>query len=132
MKHREIDRRQAWLEEEADALVAEQLRELRDRLEAPLKEFGNAPKPYGERAQWLWRNLSQVLQPASLHRRRMQFLGQLRKGSKIWVPTLQKLCVVKKVDRARELITIEMGSMRLEIPFEDASWLQPIDPRDKN
>ncbi len=132
VKHQEIDRRQAWLEEEADSLVAEQLGEVRDRLEATLKDFGNAPKPFGERAQELRRELSELLRARSLHRRRMRFLGELRKGSRVWVPTFHKLCLVKKVDRARDLITIEAGSMRLEIPFEDISWLQPIDPRDKN
>ena len=45
----------------------------------------------------------------------------------VFVPRLGKRCKVKKVDRARELFTLEVGKMRLEVPFEDVSWLQPMD-----
>src|SRR5690606_33131548 len=43
-KRLDVERRGAWLEEEADALVEEELRRVRARLEAPLKRLANAPR----------------------------------------------------------------------------------------
>ena len=57
----------------------------------------------------------------------MKFLGGLRKDGVVYVPRLAKRCTVKKLDRTREVLTIEVGKMRIEIPFEDVSWLHPLD-----
>ena len=57
----------------------------------------------------------------------MKFLGSLRKDGVVYVPRLARCCTVKKIDRTREVLTIEVGKMRMEIPFEDVSWLQPLD-----
>jgi hypothetical protein len=58
----------------------------------------------------------------------MRFLGRIKKDAVVWVPRLGKRCTVRKVDRVREVITLEVGKLRLEVPFEDVSWLQPLDP----
>ena len=71
--------------------------------------------------------LQAFLRDATVHRRRMKFLGALRKDGVVYVPRLARRCTVKKLDRTREVLTIEVGKMRMEIPFEDASWLQPLD-----
>ena len=76
----------------------------------------------------LLRGLDGLFQGTSLHRRRMRFLGGVRKGQTVYVPKLGKLCTVKKVDRTRERITIELGKLRMELAFEDVSWIQPIEP----
>jgi len=31
------------------------------------------------------------------------------------------------VDRKRRQLALEMGGLRVEVPFEDVSWLQPLD-----
>ena len=77
-------------------------------------------------ARELSATLARVLGGTSVHRRRMQFLGALRKDRVVYVPRLGKRCLVKKVDRVREVCIVEVGKMRMEIPFEDVSWLQPL------
>ena len=122
-----LERRQVWLHEEADALVDEQLRRARVAIEATYKQLRNAPKPYSELAAELGAQVSEALGATSIHRRRMVFLGTLRKGSIVYCPRLARRCVVRKVDRVREICTVEVGKVRMEIAFEDVSWLQPLD-----
>ncbi len=128
----ELRRRELWLHEEADALVDEQLRRARTAIEAAAKDLQNAPKPFGPRAVALQEELRKVWADTSIHRRRMRFVGALRKNSVVYCPRLGRRCVVKKVDRSRELCTVEVGKMRMELPFDDLSWLQPLGADDRS
>jgi DNA mismatch repair protein MutS2 len=119
--------RGAWLEEEAGNLVESELRAARTALEARLREFQNAPSPWNERAREMLKRFDALLRGSSLHRRRMQFIGALRKDAIVYVPQLRRRCTVKKVDRTRETCTVEVGAMRMELPFEEISWLLPLD-----
>jgi DNA mismatch repair protein MutS2 len=123
----DLQRRKSWLDEEADQVVEVALRGVADRIDFACKELSNAPKPFGEAARELQAVVQAALRETSVHRRRMKFLGGLRKNAIVYVPRLGRRCTVKKLDRTRELLTIEVGKMRMEIPFEDASWLQPLD-----
>ncbi len=123
----ELQQREAWLHEEADALVEEELRAARTLLEERLACFVNAPRPYGADAKDLLGSLRDLLKGNSLHRRRMKFVATIRKNAVVYVPRLRKLCTVRKVDRVRETLAVEIGKMRLEVPFDDVSWLQPIE-----
>lgn len=123
----ELGRKEAWLEEEADQVVDAGLREAREQIEAVLKQLANAPKPFGPQALALRESIRGLLANTSVHRRRMKFLGALRKNGVVYVPRLGRRCQVKKVDRNREMVVIEVGKIRMEIPFEDVSWLQPLD-----
>ncbi|MCA8954763.1 MAG: hypothetical protein KDC87_01740 [Planctomycetes bacterium] len=123
----ELSRRKAWLEEEADSVVEASLREIRARIDASLHELGNAPKPFGDRARLLHETVLELLAGTSVHRRRMKFLGALRRGGRVYVPQLGRVCTVKKLDRTREQLVVEVGRMSIELNFEDVSWLQPLD-----
>lgn len=126
---KQLERRRLWLHEEADALVEEQLRGARDELDRAVAEISQAPNPYGEKAAALRETVARLLKQTSVHRRRMKFLGDVRRDGVVYVPRLERRCVVKKIDRTRETCTVEVGKLRMEIPFEDVSWLQPLDGR---
>ena len=32
-----------------------------------------------------------------------------------------------KVDKIKEIVSIDYGNVKMELPFEDVSWLQPVD-----
>ncbi|HLU40042.1 MAG TPA: endonuclease MutS2, partial [Planctomycetota bacterium] len=121
--------RGAWMEEEAAQMLDEELRAARQLLEQPLKEFANAPQPWAGKARRLLDALSGLFKGTTLHRRRMAFVGGLRKDDVVYVPQLRRRCTVKKIDRVREMLSVEVGAMRLELPFEEVSWLQPLDER---
>ncbi|MHC4515944.1 MAG: hypothetical protein ACYS5W_19895, partial [Planctomycetota bacterium] len=123
----EMSRREAWLQEEADAVVEEYLRQSRAILAERLQQLGSAPKPFGEQARKLQEEFAALYRDTSVHRRRMKFLGGVRKNHVVYVPRLGRRCTVRKVDRVREVLTVVVGKMQMEIPFEDVSWLQPLE-----
>jgi DNA mismatch repair protein MutS2 len=122
----ELELRRAWLREEADHLVDEELKAARSLLAIPLREFRNAPQPYGEKARDLIEALDFILGRSPLARRRLKYIGTLKKGDIVYVPRYRRRCVVQKVDRTRERILVAMGDLRAEIAYEEVSWLQPL------
>ncbi|MCC6782117.1 MAG: hypothetical protein IT457_04695 [Planctomycetes bacterium] len=123
----EIEKRRAWLEEEADALVDEQLRAMRTRMEEPLKRLAKAPRPFDAEVREILDAAKHLTDRSSLHRRRMAFLAKVKKDDVVYLPRLARRCTVRKVDRVREMLSIDVGSMRLEVAFDDVSWLIPLD-----
>jgi dsDNA-specific endonuclease/ATPase MutS2 len=126
-KLQETERRDAWLQEEADALVEEELRQAASALQAPLRELANGPRPGSERAAEILNTLAGLLRGTSVHRRRMKFIGGLRKDHRVYLPRWRRHGVVVKVDRVREIVVVKYGKMRVEVPFEDVSWIQPLE-----
>jgi hypothetical protein len=45
----------------------------------------------------------------------------------VFLPRWGRLCAVRKVDKVREIVTVDYGKVRMEVPYEDVSWLQPLD-----
>jgi DNA mismatch repair protein MutS2 len=119
-------RKEAWLQEEADGVVEAELRRVQAALAEPLAALANAPAPHGERARSLRTLVDGLLKQAALHRRRMAFCNGLKKGDQVFLPRWRRLCVVHKVDKVREMLTVDYGNVKMEVPFEDASWLQPL------
>jgi DNA mismatch repair protein MutS2 len=119
-------RKENWLQEEADGVVESELRAVQAALQEPLAALASAPGLHGERARALQKVVDGLLKRAALHRRRMQFCHALKKGAQVYLPRWGRVCAVHKVDRVRELITVDYGKVRLEVPFEDVSWLQPL------
>lgn len=123
----EVERRESWIREEAEHFVDEELRAARDLLVDPLKQFVNAPSPYDERARGLLRLIEGLLQRSSLGRRREKYLEEVKKGHMVYVPRFRRRCEVRKIDRKRRTIAVDVGGIRMDLPFDDISWLQPLD-----
>ncbi|MBI5850709.1 MAG: hypothetical protein HZB39_06670 [Planctomycetes bacterium] len=123
----ELDKRRAWLEEEADALVDSRLRAVRERLDGALKQLAGVPRPFDEVVRELRDTVNRPLEQGPLRRRRLAFLAGVKKDDVVYLPRLARRCTVRKIDRVREILSIEVGTMRLEVPFEDVSWFVPLD-----
>ncbi len=124
----EAQKKENWLQEEADGLVEAELRRAHAAMADELAKLTQAPGEHGERARGLKKVADGLLKSAALHRRRMAFCHQLKKGDEVFLPRWGRLCAVRKVDKVREQVTVDYGKVRMEVPFEDVSWLQPIDP----
>ncbi len=122
----EAVRKETWLQEEADGLVESELRRAQVVLQEGLTQLCNAPGPHGDRARALKLVVDGLLRQAALHRRRMAFCHALRKGDMVYLPRWARTCAVAKVDKVRELVTVDYGKVKMEVPFEDVSWLQPL------
>ena len=119
-------RMETWLQEEADGVVETELRKAHAALSEPLATLVNAPAPHGERARALRAVVDGLLRQAALHRRRMAFCHGLKKGDQVFLPRWRRLCAVHKVDKVREMVSVDYGNVKMEVPFEDISWLQPL------
>ncbi len=119
-------RKETWLQEEADGVVEQELRRAQASMLEPLKALQNAPGAHGERARALQAIVDGLLRPAALHRRRMAFCHRLKKGDQVFLPRWRRLCTVNKVDKVRELVSVDYGNVKMDVPFEDVSWLQPL------
>ncbi|MBK8976435.1 MAG: endonuclease MutS2 [Planctomycetes bacterium] len=126
-KHREIDAQRNWLAEEADAVVAEFVARLRGSLLEPLRRLASAPKPHGTEASALLEAFDAEVRSTSIHRRRMRFVGELKKNSEVFVPRFGRRCRVRKVDKVRELVSLDLGRMTIDVPFDDVSWIAPLE-----
>lgn len=124
----EAQKKEHWLQEEADGVVESELRKAHAAMADDLASLTQAPGAHGERARGLKKVADGLLKSAALHRRRMTFCHQLKKGDEVFLPRWGRLCAVRKIDKVREQITVDYGKVRMEVPFEDVSWLQPIDP----
>ena len=125
-KVEEVDRREAWIREEAEHFVDEELRAARGLLIEPLKQFLNAPAPHDERAAGLIKLVEGLLGSSSLGRRRESYVADVKKGHVVYVPRFRRRCTVLKVDRKRRLLRVEVGGLKMEVSFDDVSWLQPL------
>ncbi|MBL8725337.1 MAG: hypothetical protein JNK49_14920 [Planctomycetes bacterium] len=122
----EAGRVEGWLHEEADGAVEAELRAAQAKLLPLVAALRNAPGPFGPKVRELETVIQGLLRTAALHRRRMQFCHGLKKGDPVFLPRWRRTCPVVKVDKVRELVTVEHGNAKLEVPFEDVSWLQPL------
>jgi DNA mismatch repair protein MutS2 len=122
----EAVRKENWLQEEADGVVQAELLAAQAAMAAPLVALLSAPGQHGERARVLKSVVDGLLKNSALHRRRMSFCNALKKGDEVFLPRWRRLCVVHKVDKVRETVTVDYGKVKMEVPFEDVSWLQPL------
>lgn len=123
----QLELREKTLREEAEHFVEEELRAARDLLAEPLKDFQNAPAPFGERARGMLSLIDGLLSRTTLGRRREKFLEGVKKGHMVYVPKFNRKCKVLKIDRKRRVLVVEVGAMRMDLPFDEISWLQPLD-----
>jgi DNA mismatch repair protein MutS2 len=119
-------RKEGWVQEEADAVVEAELKQAQAALQAGLQPLLNAPGQHGERARALQQVVAGLLKRSTVHRRRMRFCHDLKKGDTVFLPRWSRLCQVHKVDKVRELVVVDYGRIKMEVPFEDISWLQPL------
>ena len=122
-------KKENWLEEEADGVVEEELRKAHAAMIKPLTALTQAPGQHGERARELKKIVDSLLKDAAVHRRRTAFCHALKKGAQVFLPRWGRLCKVHKVDKVREIAFVDYGKVRMEVPYEDVSWLQPLDPQ---
>ena len=119
-------KKENWLQEEADGVVEAELRAAQAAMAEPLTALLSAPGQHGERARALKAVVDGLLKNAALHRRRQRFCFGLKKGDQVYLPRWGRLCAVHKVDKVRETLSVDYGNVKMEVPFEDVSWLQPL------
>jgi dsDNA-specific endonuclease/ATPase MutS2 len=65
--------------------------------------------------------LEAELSGSALSARRADFLAALKKGSFVYVPRYKQRLAVQKVVRAAREVTVQLGSMRMRVTFDEVS-----------
>jgi DNA mismatch repair protein MutS2 len=120
---RELEERRRNVEREADAEIDEVLGRLRRGLEDDLRALRNAPRPFDEAAGSIERILDETLRTTPLARKREAFIRKLKKEDWVYIPRFRQKGRVARIHRENRTVSVRIGSMALEVPFEDVSWV---------
>ena len=66
------------------------------------------------------------LSGASLTERRQKFLDSLAKGSYVYLPRYRQRVIVHKVDKAKRIVTAKLGSMKVQVSFDEVTWYESL------
>ncbi|MFT7617439.1 MAG: DNA mismatch repair protein MutS2 [Planctomycetota bacterium] len=118
-KQRHLEKKSRRINNEAEGVIDVVLKELRVQLAPLLRQLGNVPKPLKATVEKIEEILLDTSKGTSLADRRRQYIATLKKQDEIYVPRLGQKCRIRKFHRTDEKITVMMGSMTMEIAYED-------------
>jgi len=116
------ERRQR-LEAEANEALEAKLRQLRERLLQRLRPFQNVPAHWREAVEVLRREVEGLLQASPLQEHRKRRLRQIRPLEPVYLPRLRQRGLVEKVDWKKERVRVRIGSLHVDVPFEEVEFL---------
>ncbi|MEC9476030.1 MAG: hypothetical protein VX764_03215 [Planctomycetota bacterium] len=103
-----------------------------DRIAAAVKKIGEALDQIGEltgdrgHALSSAREVLQVsLDETRLSQRRLETARGLSKGDPVFVPRLQQVCEVKKINKEKQRLVVDLNGVATEVDFSDISWVLP-------
>ena len=117
----EIDRRSEQLEAEAQKGIEERVRDAAKQLERARALLSQLPKESGGAMREVLDRLEADLTGASLTDRRQAFLDGLGKGSLVYLPRYRQRVIVHKLDKARREVTCKLGSMKVQVSFDEVT-----------
>jgi len=118
---RALEAKSGLLEAEAQQSIEERVRNAAKVLararafvdQLPAAQRGAMGEALGE--------LEAELSGSALSARRGEFLAALKKGSFVYVPRYKQRLAVQKVDRDAREVTVQLGSMRMRVSFDEVS-----------
>jgi DNA mismatch repair protein MutS2 len=125
-RQKEIERKGELLESEAQKSIEERVREARRHLERAQALLAQLPPAQRKGMEEALLALEREISGTALSDRRQAFLAALGKGSYVYLPRYRQRVVVHKVDRASREVTVQLGSMRMKVSFDEvASYEAP-------
>lgn len=120
---REAEERRQHVEREAEEEMEESLLRFRRLVADFVKDMANAPKPFGEKAKELGRRADEEVRATPLGRKREEFARSLSRGDEVYVPRLKEKFLVHQVKKKDRKLVVLKGSLRMEIAFDDVTWV---------
>lgn len=121
-----LDRRGELLEAEAQRGLEERVRDALRQLEIAKSLLAQLPNEAAIKLTERLILLERDLTGAALTDRRTAFLDGLAKGKLVYLPRYRQRVVVQRVDRAKREITVQLGAMKMRVPFEEVSWYESL------
>jgi len=120
----QLEERRRNVEREADAEIEQVLEAVRRRIEPVLRELGAVPKPFDEGVRALEAVIDEALRTTPLAKKREEFIRSLRKEDWVYIPKFRQKARVARVSRDQRTVSVRIGAMSLEVPFEEVSWVE--------
>jgi dsDNA-specific endonuclease/ATPase MutS2 len=114
-------------EREAEHEVAEIIDRFSQEARPHLNALKNVPRSLLSHVEELEALLHRKMQMTPFADRRRSFLKDLKKHDRVFVPRYGQVCRVEKMNRGDERLTVRVGSVSMEIGFDDISWVTPPD-----
>jgi DNA mismatch repair protein MutS2 len=115
----------ARVESEAESEVDQLLRGFSEAARPHLNALKNVPRALLSNVEALEQLLKHRLRTKAFSERRREFLAGLKRYDQVWVPRFAQLCRIEKFNRADERLSVKVGEILMEIPFDDVSWVTP-------
>jgi len=115
----DLARRGEVLEAETRRDVESRVREARAGLDGLRALARQAPGAVQKELLARLDELERVLSGAAWSERRQAYLDGLSKGQFVYLPRLQKRCVIAKIDKKREQVTVRMGKVPVVVTFDE-------------
>ena len=125
-KRAQLEERSEQLEKEAQRGLEERMRGARHALERAQSFLPQLSGTLRDELAGALDAIGSEVQSASLTDRRKQFLAKLKKGDLVHLPRYRQRCPVKRVDRDRREITVQLGGMKLKVPFDEVTWYETL------
>jgi DNA mismatch repair protein MutS2 len=107
------------LESERDLEVASALNAARDSGRELLAAIGSLPASVAARLEPLREWMEKLPNRAALSERRRSYLAGLRKGDAVFLPRYREHCVIRKIDLARETLTVLYRALPVELSWDE-------------
>lgn len=123
----DLERKREALATEAERTVSEAVARLRGCLRRSLDPIlAAAPRVVASELARLRDELEAAIATEPIERRREAFVAGLKRDSIVYIPKLRARCVVKKVNRERRTVTIVVGDLAAEVPFDEVTWYETL------
>ncbi|MCK6448070.1 MAG: hypothetical protein L6Q99_16880 [Planctomycetes bacterium] len=122
----DLEKKRALVEAEAQRGLEERVREARGELK---RAFDLLPQLSSKSAVAMRAALETAdkhLSGAALSEKRKLFLDGLKKGALVFIPRYKQRCVITKVDRAKETVSVRLGTATLSVPFDEVTWYESL------
>ena len=121
----EQQRMKAALEYELERIEEIRVREVIDLVQAQLTQLGDIQGERGEVVRALKQQLERSKADTRLQQRRLETARSLRKGDAVFVPRLQKVCEIKKINKEKQKLIVVLNGIDTEVQFQEISWVLP-------
>jgi DNA mismatch repair protein MutS2 len=125
---KEVEEGRARFRVEAESQIEGTMRRARERLERLLDDFRSAPQPYADMADGVRRAVNEEFQMTPIAVRRREYIEALRKEDPVYLARLNQKGIVLRVDKKRERLHVQVGAVKMEVPFDDVGpppWGRP-------
>ncbi|MCC6407872.1 MAG: hypothetical protein IT453_11980 [Planctomycetes bacterium] len=122
----DLKKKSELLEAEAQRGLEERVREARGQLKRAFDLLPQLSPKSAEPMRVVLEQVDKHLSGAALSERRKAFLAGLKKGGLVFIPRYKQRCVITKVDHAKELLSVRLGTATLSVPFDEVTWYDSL------